>query len=199
VSIEKKMDPRVKRTRQLLKDALVSLIRERELDKLTIQDIAERATLNRATFYLHFRDLDDLKEQIMDDILVELFKIVSSDTNVKPKPVFATEQPAPQFIAMLEHLSQNAALYTVMLEKNSHFQARMFGVIIDIISLGSDSRKAAGQTETVPIEILAASFLGVLTWWLREGMPYTPNYLAEQLSLFRIKGPFTQTDLKTRN
>jgi AcrR family transcriptional regulator len=45
-----KLDPRVVRTRQLLRDALVSLIAEKGFDALTVQDIADRATLNRATF-----------------------------------------------------------------------------------------------------------------------------------------------------
>jgi len=49
-------DPRVRRTRRLLQDALVALLAEKSFDAITVQDIAERSTINRATFYAHFAD-----------------------------------------------------------------------------------------------------------------------------------------------
>ena len=53
-------DPRVKRTRKLLQDALLELLAEKSFDAITVQDIAERSTINRATFYAHFVDKYDL-------------------------------------------------------------------------------------------------------------------------------------------
>jgi AcrR family transcriptional regulator len=53
-------DRRVRRTRRLLEDALRSLILEKGYDKVSVQDILERADVGRATFYAHFRDKDDL-------------------------------------------------------------------------------------------------------------------------------------------
>jgi AcrR family transcriptional regulator len=64
-----KVDPRVLRTRKLLIDAFVSLQAEKVFDDITIQDIATRATVNRATFYAHFQDKYDL----LDDIIREGF------------------------------------------------------------------------------------------------------------------------------
>src|SRR5437763_11823070 len=49
-------DPRVKRTRRLLQDALMELLAEKSFDAITVQDIAERSTINRATFYAHYVD-----------------------------------------------------------------------------------------------------------------------------------------------
>jgi AcrR family transcriptional regulator len=49
-------DPRVKRTRQLLQQAFMELIHEKSFEAITVQDIAERSTLNRATFYAHYED-----------------------------------------------------------------------------------------------------------------------------------------------
>lgn len=50
-------DPRVKRTRQLLMQAFMELLKEKkDISSISVQDIAERATLNRATFYAHFED-----------------------------------------------------------------------------------------------------------------------------------------------
>ncbi len=50
-------DPRVKRTRQLLLQAFMALLEEKQhIYSISVQDIAERATVNRATFYAHFED-----------------------------------------------------------------------------------------------------------------------------------------------
>src|SRR5436190_1860613 len=64
-------DPRVKRTRQLLKRALSDLLAEKPFHDITVQDIAERATLNRVTFYAHFEDKYDLIGTWIRDGFVE--------------------------------------------------------------------------------------------------------------------------------
>lgn len=50
------LDPRVRRTRKMFQDALARLLKEKEFDKISIGDIAEAATVNRATFYDHYPD-----------------------------------------------------------------------------------------------------------------------------------------------
>ena len=59
------LDPRAQRTRRLLRDALRALMQERSYGRITVGDIAARATVNRATFYLHFRDKDGLLEEVL--------------------------------------------------------------------------------------------------------------------------------------
>src|SRR5207247_5455899 len=49
-------DPRVKRTRKLLQDALLELLAEKSFDAISVHEIAERSTINRATFYAHYVD-----------------------------------------------------------------------------------------------------------------------------------------------
>jgi AcrR family transcriptional regulator len=53
---ETDMDPRIRRSRQMLHDALSKLLEQKEFDKISIQEIAELSTLNRATFYSHYPD-----------------------------------------------------------------------------------------------------------------------------------------------
>src|SRR5260370_37666296 len=59
------VDPRVRRTRQLLQQALLELMQEKRFASITVHDIAERATVNRATFYAHFED----KYHLLDFII----------------------------------------------------------------------------------------------------------------------------------
>jgi len=54
------IDPRVLRSRKMLMDALANLLNKKEFDDISIQEIADEATLNRATFYLHFPDKNAL-------------------------------------------------------------------------------------------------------------------------------------------
>src|SRR5438132_12615932 len=67
---EKSVDPRVKRTSQLLQKAFMELFLERGIASISIQDITERATVNRATFYAHFPD----KYALLDSIIREQFQ-----------------------------------------------------------------------------------------------------------------------------
>ena len=57
---EEKVDLRILRTRRLLVQAMAELLEEKDLQSVTISDIAERAMINRATFYAHFADKYDL-------------------------------------------------------------------------------------------------------------------------------------------
>jgi AcrR family transcriptional regulator len=58
-----KLDPRIRRTRGLLQDALARLLAEKEFGEISVQDITEAATLNRATFYAHYSDKYALLEE----------------------------------------------------------------------------------------------------------------------------------------
>jgi AcrR family transcriptional regulator len=67
---QSKLDPRARRTRQLLQGAFVALLAEKSFHAITVQDIAERATVNRATFYAHFED----KQELLDSCVSETFR-----------------------------------------------------------------------------------------------------------------------------
>ena len=110
---QKKLDPRVVRTRQLLRDALVSLIEEKGFDALTVQDIADRAALNRATFYLHYQDKQDLLVKSLRDAIDELMADIGASTDEHGQLVF-DESPRP-IKAVFEHVAQHARFYRVMM------------------------------------------------------------------------------------
>lgn len=111
------MDPRVIRTRQLLRDALVELIDEQGYEKITVQDITKRATLNRATFYLHFRDKLDLLYQSSMETLQQLVRCIHP--NFEEKKEFDLlpnyDQPHDTFMRLFEQIASNSKLYKVYL------------------------------------------------------------------------------------
>lgn len=72
-------DPRIKRTRQLLQGALRSLLRTRSFEDLSIQDIADAATVNRATFYDHYND----KFALLEAMIASEFHRLLEERNVR--------------------------------------------------------------------------------------------------------------------
>lgn len=192
------MDPRVIRTRQLLRDALVELIDEQGYEKITVQDITQRATLNRATFYLHYRDKLDLLYQSSEEILQQL--VGSIRPPFEDRASFDLlrnyNQPHETFMYLFEQVAINNKLYKVYLtEKNiPYFAARLKEIIIDFVSSGIHFMEPDDQKLTVPrdmaIRFYAAAFLEVVVWWLENDMPYTPKFMATQLMRITIKGPY---------
>jgi AcrR family transcriptional regulator len=66
------LDPRIRRTRQMLHQALASLLAEKSFEEISVQDIASRSTVNRATFYDHFPD----KFALLEDMIGEQFRLL---------------------------------------------------------------------------------------------------------------------------
>src|SRR5258706_10212867 len=63
----RKPDLRIRRTRSLLSNALVALMQDKSIDKITVQEVLDRAGVGRSTFYLHYRDKDDLFLCVLED------------------------------------------------------------------------------------------------------------------------------------
>jgi AcrR family transcriptional regulator len=94
-------DPRVKRTRKLIVEAFFSLMAEKSFHAISVQDIAERATVNRATFYLHFED----KYALMDWVVRDLFR-ASLTQSLGPTPRFSLDNLRLLVVTVCEFLGQ---------------------------------------------------------------------------------------------
>jgi AcrR family transcriptional regulator len=67
---EEKLDPRVKRTRNLILRAFESLLAEKGFETISVQDVTDKAEVNRATFYAHFHD----KYELLDYSISQMFR-----------------------------------------------------------------------------------------------------------------------------
>jgi AcrR family transcriptional regulator len=101
---EKKLDPRIKRTRQLLQQALSDLMHERSFEAITVKEIAERATLNRVTFYAHFQDKYALLEYTMRQMIRQRLRgQVPEGTPYSPENLARLLLTVCEFLAEMEH------------------------------------------------------------------------------------------------
>ncbi|MFF2016814.1 TetR/AcrR family transcriptional regulator [Paenibacillus sp. NPDC058177] len=183
-------DPRVLRTRQLIRNAFIDLLQEIDLEKITVNRIAERATINRVTFYLHYRDIPDMMEKMADDMInaiVAIFEDVQRQSRVDFERFV--------LVSVLEHIAENSNFYKVLLasKRIPIFSDRLMQLMVDVISSRAENRDASlsGSVVSVPKDIAiwygSSAFIGTIVFWLRNDMPYTPNFLANQLSLlFRL-------------
>ena len=160
-------DPRIARTRRLLHDALLSLARERDLDTIAVADIADRATVNRSTFYQHYPD----KETLLADALDEQARLAGADLSAL-LPLEESDQPPAILVRYVEHLDENAALYRRALGETGSplTMARLRRRITAIVTTGIEGHGFDADDSDLPVEIAAASItgslIGVLTTWL---------------------------------
>lgn len=68
------MDPRALRTRRAIKDAFEARACEVDIERITVKEIAERAHINRKTFYLHYETIEALFEEVLNEILDSFFE-----------------------------------------------------------------------------------------------------------------------------
>jgi AcrR family transcriptional regulator len=176
-----RLDPRVVRTRQMLREAFMALIAERGFEAATIQDITERATLNRATFYLHYRDKYEL--------LTDLFETLIGDITPMPPEDASLQSPydvVPGVARVFEHFAEHADFYRSLLGSQGvlAFTTRIRDYIEEVGRKWLDAPTSSTESmvhREIAINYLASAYLGVLTWWLEHDMPYTSEEMAMQL------------------
>lgn len=198
-----RMDPRVVRTRRLLRNALFELLEERDLQQLTIQDIADRATVKRPTFYLHYEDKESFVLQCIGDILNELREAVDSTPDAYGLP-FSPDEPHPVFVRMFRHIAERYPIYSALLVRNRipAFADGLLAVLHDFVERGVNETEPDDGNLTASREVVVkyveAAFLEVIAWWVEKGMPYSEQEIAAQLMNLSVRGPYRTNPTRLR-
>ncbi|TWT07961.1 TetR/AcrR family transcriptional regulator [Planococcus sp. CPCC 101016] len=177
MSINKKEDPRSIRSKEMFEEAVLSLLAENPaVSALTIQKVAQRAKLNRTTFYLHYQDIHDLLKQITDKIINQL-----SD---KIEALTLTEDLSDQeqLIEFLDFLYQQRKFLNVLFEMRN-FERELFVLLKRLMETRRRKKEDALPMEYVSVDIKVASLNGILMWWLKDGIHFSSEYIADQIHL----------------
>ncbi len=175
----RKPDRRIQRTRTLLRDALMALIVERGYENITVQDIADKADIARATFYLHYKDKEELLLKSMEEIHDEL---VASIGPVSEKFTMADGNPVD--LIAFEHVAEHAAFYRVMLSAHgpSAFIVKLRHYLVRVTKAMFCSLYGNEEIDPQLLEIVlhseAGRLMAVLSWWLENDMPLPPTEMA---------------------
>lgn len=172
---DKKEDPRAVRSKRVLKQAVVDILIENpDISKLTVQQITKRAELNRATFYLHFLDINDLLRQlvydIFDNLLLETTPILQIDN----------KNNRDRLILFLDYFYQHRKLLAVLFE-HSGFKKKLQMILKDSIVIQRVRDESNPKDTTLSLDILASSTLGIIMWWLKDGVHFSSEYIADQM------------------
>jgi AcrR family transcriptional regulator len=172
-----KSDRRSNRTQQALRKALKELILEKHYDEITVQNIIDRADVGRATFYAHYRDKEDLFREDWERFLGFLIQHIDFE-NIKKSSFVPIKE-------LFQHLIDFHPLYRAIVKSRKSDQ--LFKIGQNHLAKGIENKLTLllvnEQPALVPIPILANylanEIFTLLTWWLDQNMPYTPERMDE--------------------
>ncbi len=93
------MDLRVKKTRNGIINAFLQLRSKKPLERITVKELADLAEINKATFYLHYKDIYDLSEQLENELFQSVFNSIVHPNSVLSEPKLFIRELAEGFIA----------------------------------------------------------------------------------------------------
>ena len=199
----KNVDRRIIRTKQVIRDALVTLIEEKGFDALTVKDITQRANINRGTFYLHYRDKFDLLEQTVTGLAEECKNILLQANALNLNDYKNIDEPVPIIVTLFEYFDQNSSLMRALLgiKGDLSFQNQFKKVLWSNIFEKELSVHIKKDNLLVPSEYLIAyllsAHLGVVQHWLEKDSRESPRDMAFILYRLSFHGPFYAAGVNT--
>lgn len=176
---DEETDRRVRRTRQALRDALMELTLERGYDRVTLQQILDRADIGRSTFYAHYRDKDDL--------LVSEFEALHPDWGVRQSGSDDGVARPVEFLEPLRsafrEIDANRRRFKALVGRQGSETIRrllpepMANLVRDHVRARYAVRAGDDQRLAAVVQFIVGGLLGTLIWWLDTDAPVAADEL----------------------
>ena len=173
---ERKPDRRVRRTKMLLRQALTELLETKDARSITVQELTDRADLNRGTFYAHYRDVYDMMEKMEQELFEEISRLLDSYELEDLKDL------TPVLTDVFRFVDKNRDLLPVFLERQAtdHFLMGLNQLIFDrclyrwsgLFGLGQDA------TSVYCLEFVVSGMVGLVRVWIETGFKEPPEEMA---------------------
>lgn len=184
---EKKVDRRVRKTKSQLRCGLTVLLKEKPINDITVRELAELVDINRGTFYLHYKDIYDMLNEIENEMFDDVNRILNSSPNT-----LKDGTPLPLLENLLTYLAQNSDMCIALLGKNGDmaFVERLRGIVrnkclYDWIAISDISDL---EDFEYFYSFIVSGCIGLLTRWLREGMAKNPHDMATLVEKMILHG-----------
>ena len=183
--MSQKVDLRVARTQILIRDAFIDSIIEVGFEAVTVKKIAEKARINRATFYRHYKDKYDLADRLTDLLFVDVM------TEIRTKVL---RGETLNWAILFEHVAQYAAFYRAMMGRGGipRFREQVRGAmeqqILETLKMQGLDESKLDMPVSLPVCYLASAQVGFMQWWLENGMPFSPQQAATYLLDLHVQG-----------
>ena len=172
-------DSRVRRTHKIIQEALINLTVEKGYNTISVQDIVDRAGVNRSTFYRHYLDKEDLLSRYMDDVTGVIFQNDEVDD-----PMEDQETIPSGLIKLLNHIQKFSEFYRIMLSTDGHpiVSERLRQKVenrfrIPVTEITKTQCKKGSVIE-LQLRSMSAAGIGAILWWVENNMPCTAEELA---------------------
>ncbi|MBP1996043.1 TetR/AcrR family transcriptional regulator [Paenibacillus eucommiae] len=195
------MDRRKARTKQSLYKALIELMEKKGLDGITVTDITNWADINRGTFYLHYRDVADMLEQLKDEAFEQVRSLIQQLDIMELIECGRSDQPYQKLVAIFEEFARNCNFFKVMfgpkgdLAYMNQYKELMKTQIFKKLNYW----KPNGDSSLVPLDYLIAYMtsanLGVLLHWFETGMKKSPHEIGLIMTRIVSQGPIVSLGL----
>lgn len=183
---EKKMDRRVLKTKKAIRNAFAELLLHKELQEITIKDIAELADINRKTFYAHYAGVYQVVDEIENDIVSEFSALLEGlDLNRcinNPYDVFekltAIINSNIEFYGDLMQMNKNSSLVSKIVKEMKESLKHSFAAQLNITSFVMDAVSS----------FIIAGMLAVFQNWFNSGREQSIEELSRTISLIAMLG-----------
>jgi AcrR family transcriptional regulator len=194
----KRIDPRVKRTRDLLVRAFNELVEEKGHSGLTVQEIAERATINRATFYSHFRDQYELFDYVISEAFREELRRRLPDS-----PELSEENLRVLILAVCDYLvglntrcSWSDRGFRPLIE--ARVQGELYELLLGWIEGLQQETNGKPTSPEVVASVVSWAIFGAGLRWSRNEEPCSAEEIADQILSVIVEGLNGSVSLATR-
>lgn len=176
----RRLDRRVQRTRKLLRESLMDLILEEGYDAISIQDITDKANLGRATFYLHFKDKDELLLEVMEEFIADLMAQVPQLSQAHWRL-----DDTKAIIKLFDFAAEHYDLYRILIIGSGGITASRQlrnSIAENIQACIQEEIDESGIQPLLPPDFIANHFAGsllaIIYWWLDQDLSYTVEEMA---------------------
>lgn len=189
----KKVDRRVIKTRRQLKKGLAALMKEKSVNQITVKELVEEVDINRSTFYLHFKDIQDLLREIEENMEAQIKRAIEEH------PIVSGNENAFYFIEdMFRVLDEEREISKALIGPNGDmgFIHRIERIIKEN-SRGTLEKMFPGKKEDLKYfyAFCLSGCLGLVKVWLNEGEEKSPEEMAQMTfnMIANAKDAFGQT------
>lgn len=181
--MSKKTDLRIQRTNKMILESFFKLVEKKGYDSVTVQDIADEAMINRATFYAHFKDKQDLYEKIFD-LAVEAFTSVLDLEQLVIGRSIKVKQIEFILTQIYINIHKNKKFFLTIMDGSSNelLRKKLASIIYEKYKDIFLKLRITENDIEVPmdfiIEYMTSIFVGTLHWWITSDTDMAPNDLA---------------------
>ncbi|OXM99491.1 TetR/AcrR family transcriptional regulator [Bifidobacterium vansinderenii] len=187
------------RTEGAIKEAFITLTNAKGFDAMTVSDLAREAHINRGTFYTHYTDKFDLRQQLLANAMSDLTQIMLSPGSA---PLHQqTSGPEGQLIPYmallggLRYIKNDFAFFDAISHSGNDMQLynRTKDITTELLLIEAEKvGKKPGRDDIPSVyarEMLAASLTAVIWLWLKRGCEESPETIATIIDRGRTLAP----------